>query len=69
MYYVVFWEQYCQVVPECWVNFCEQTFTLPSSKHNISSAIKKRITPGNNWEIYNYHKILGITIHLTRLER
>lgn len=59
MYYIIFWEQYCQVVPECWVNFREKTFKFPSSKYNITNAIKKKIDPGDDWNVYSYYKILG----------
>jgi len=59
MYNIVFWDQFCQVIPHCWVNFKEKTFTCPASKCNVTNAIKKKINPGNDWKVYNYHKILG----------
>ncbi|XP_025159213.1 uncharacterized protein LOC105184306 isoform X2 [Harpegnathos saltator] len=59
MYYVVFWDEYCQVVPDSWVNFNAKTFTFPLSKKNITNTIKKKISPGNDWNISHFHKILG----------
>lgn len=59
MYNIVFWDQYCQIVPYCWVNFREKTFTCPTSKCNATNAIKKKINPANDWKVYTYHKILG----------
>jgi len=54
MYNIVFWDQFCQVVPHCWVNFKEKTFTCPASKCNVTNGIKKKINPGNDWKVYNY---------------
>lgn len=59
IYNVIFWDQYCQVVPHCWVNFKEKTFTCPTSKYNVTNAVKKKCSPGNDWKVYSYHKILG----------
>jgi len=60
MYFVIFWEEYCQVVPDCWMNCLEETFASPSSlKCNMTNALKRKIKPGNDWKIIAYHLILG----------
>ena|SRR5436190_15351451 len=59
MYYVVLWDHYCQIVPHCWLNFKEKTFTHPPSRHNITNAIKKKMYPANDWKVCNFHKMLG----------
>lgn len=48
MYHVVFWDQYCQIVLDCWVNLCALKLTYPLSKNNITNAANKKINPGND---------------------
>lgn len=59
MYFLIFWDEYCQVVPRCWVDFTKQIFQCPPSKYNITNAIKKKIKPANDWNVYNYRRIVG----------
>jgi len=59
MYFIIFWEEYYQVVPDCWVNCLEKTFASPSSlKCNMTNVIKRKIKSGNDWKIIAYRLIL-----------
>lgn len=59
MYNIIFWDQYCQIVPHNWVSLKDKTFICPASKCNMTKAIKKKVNPTSDWKVYNYHKILG----------
>lgn len=59
MYYLILWDDYCQVVPDCWIQFNEKTYSYPPSKKNITKAVKKKIVPGSDWIVNNYRRIVG----------
>ncbi|XP_036142753.1 uncharacterized protein LOC118645552 isoform X3 [Monomorium pharaonis] len=59
MYYVIFWDEYCQIIPHCWLNISDNTFQHPPSTCNMTKAIKKKINPGNDWKTSSYRTLLG----------
>lgn len=59
MYYVIFYENWCWVIPKIWVNKKENTFQWPPKEIKGTIAIQKGIPVGDNWSQQTYKRILG----------
>ncbi|XP_072760468.1 uncharacterized protein [Anoplolepis gracilipes] len=57
MYYIIFCEDWCSVVPYLWINETHKTFQWPPKQAAI--AIQKGIPPHSNWSIKSYRRIAG----------
>jgi len=56
MYYVIFYNDWCSIVPHTWVNIENEMFHWPPKVMNIREAIIKMI-----------HPILGVCINIGTL--
>jgi len=59
MYYIIFFENWCSIVPNIWVNLKERTFKWPPKNENVRTAIIKRTYPNEKWSALQYRRIAG----------
>lgn len=59
MYYIVFYESWCSVVPKLWVDFKNKTFEWPPKHENIRTFILKHAQPNEKWSTLYYRRITG----------
>lgn len=59
MYYIIFFNDWCSIVPEIWLNLEEKTFLWPPKEINVTKAITKNIKPKSNWIKRIYRRITG----------
>jgi len=59
MYYVIFYNDWCSIVPHTWVNIENEIFHWPPKEKNIRGAIIKMIHPSDTWSMHKYRHIIG----------
>lgn len=60
MYYVIFYDDWCSVVPNNWVDIDKKVFYWPPKEINVTvKTLTKKIPPNHNWTIQIYRRILG----------
>lgn len=57
MYYIIFCEDWCSVVPHLWIDKINKTFQWPPKQAAI--AIQKGIPPNSIWSTETYQRIAG----------
>lgn len=59
MYNIIFFENWCSIVPNIWVNIKERTFKWPPKNENVRAAIRKNTSPNEKWSTLQYRRIAG----------
>lgn len=57
MYYIIFVDDWCSIVPHLWINETTRTFKWPIKQ--VSTAIKKSLPPNSSWSTKHYRRIAG----------
>lgn len=59
MYYVIFCEDWCSVVPELWIDMKNKTFRWPPKEIKSATAIQKGVLPNDSWIRQSYRHVIG----------
>lgn len=59
MYYVIFFDDWCSIVPDVWVDVKARTFKWPPKEINVRRAAQKNIFPCDDWDVQQYRRIVG----------
>ncbi|XP_070513005.1 uncharacterized protein [Cardiocondyla obscurior] len=59
MYNIIFYEDWCSVVPSMWVDKINKMFCWPPKEINATVAIAKGIAPDEKWSTLQYRRITG----------
>ncbi|XP_024883877.1 DNA ligase 1-like isoform X2 [Temnothorax curvispinosus] len=58
-YFVVFFDEFCNLVPENWVKSNSKSVCWPPKKKKFTKQKMHLLEPDGEWQDYKYHKLLG----------